>query len=325
MQFDKGYISPVLRDRPRGRRGRPRGPVHPDHHPEDLGRSPTCCRCWRRSSRPASRWSSSPRTSTARRCRRWSSTRSARRSPRSRSRRRSSATAARRSCRTSRSSPAPRSSRPRSASSSTRSGSTSSARPAGSSSPRTRPRSRTARGAVGEIDDADRADPPRDRRHRLRLGPREAAGAAGQARRRRRRHQGRRGHRGRAQGAQAPHRGRHLGDPRSDRGGHHRRRRGGARARRRAALDGDLGLAGDEATGVDDRAQRARRAAALDRRPTPASRATSSSPKVRELPDRTTASTPRPASTWTCCAAGVVDPVKVTKAALANAASRSPR
>ena len=34
----------------------------------------------------------------------------------------------------------------------------------------------------------------------------------------------------------------------------------------RAALDGDLGLAGDEATGVGDRARRARRAAALDRR-----------------------------------------------------------
>ncbi len=34
------------------------------------------------------------------------------------------------------------------------------------------------------------------------------------------RHPGRRGHRGRAQGAQAPHRGRHLGHPRGGRGGH---------------------------------------------------------------------------------------------------------
>ena len=41
---------------------------------------------------------------------------------------------------------------------------------------------------------------------RLRQG--EAAGAAGQARRRRRRHQGRRRHRGRAEGEEAPHRGR---------------------------------------------------------------------------------------------------------------------
>ena len=73
---------------------------------------------------------SSPRTSTARRCRPWWSTRSARPSRWSRSRRRSSVTAARRSCRTSRSSPARRSSRPRSGSSSTRSASTSSAPPA---------------------------------------------------------------------------------------------------------------------------------------------------------------------------------------------------
>ena len=45
--------------------------------------------------------------------------------------------------------------------------------------------------------------------------------------------QGRRGHRGRAQGEEAPHRGRRLGDPRGDRGGHRRRRRLGARPRRR--------------------------------------------------------------------------------------------
>ena len=62
-----------------------------------------------------------------------------------------------------------------------------------------------------------------DRAHRLRLGPREAPGAPRQARRRRLRHQGRRAHRGRAQGEEAPHRGRHLGDPRGHRGGHRRR------------------------------------------------------------------------------------------------------
>ena len=59
-----------------------------------------------------------------------------------------------------------------------------------------------------------RADPQaRDRGHRLRLGPGEAAGAAGQAVRRRRGDQGRRGHRDRAQGAQAPHRGRRRRPP----------------------------------------------------------------------------------------------------------------
>ena len=55
MQFDKGYLSPVLGDRPRAHGGRPRGPVHPAPPGQDLARSPTCCRCWRRSSRPASR------------------------------------------------------------------------------------------------------------------------------------------------------------------------------------------------------------------------------------------------------------------------------
>ena len=43
----------------------------------------------------------------------------------------------------------------------------------------------------------------------------------------------RRGHRGRAQGEEAPHRGRGLGDPRGDRGGHRRRWRLGPRPRRR--------------------------------------------------------------------------------------------
>ena len=70
-----------------------------------------------------------------------------------------------------------------------------------------------------------RADQARDRRHRLRLGPREAPGASRQAGRRRRRRQGRRGHRGRAQGEEAPHRGRAVGDPRGHRGGRRRRRR----------------------------------------------------------------------------------------------------
>ena len=64
-----------------------------------------------------------------------------------------------------------------------------------------------------------------DRGHHLGLRPREAPGAPRQAVRRRRRHQGRRGHRGRAQGEEAPHRGRALDDPRGRRGGPRRRRR----------------------------------------------------------------------------------------------------
>ena len=36
MRFDKGYISAVLRHRPRAHGDRPRGPLHPDRQPEDL-------------------------------------------------------------------------------------------------------------------------------------------------------------------------------------------------------------------------------------------------------------------------------------------------
>ena len=60
---------------------------------------------------------------------------------------------------------------------------------------------------------------------------REAPGASREAGRRRLRRQGRRGHRGRAQGEEAPHRGRRLRDARRDRGGHRRRWRLGPRAR----------------------------------------------------------------------------------------------
>ena len=86
------------------------------------------------------------------------------------------------------------------------------------------------RGGAGQ-----RPDPPdagRDRGHGLRLGPREAPGAGGQAGRRRRGAPRRCRHRGRAQGEEAPSRGRHLGDPGRDRGGHCRRRRQRARAGR---------------------------------------------------------------------------------------------
>ena len=57
-------------------------------------------------------------------------------------------------------------------------------------------------GTKEAIEAAQGAAARRDRGHRLRLGPREARGATGQAVRRRRGHQGRRGHRDRAQEAQ---------------------------------------------------------------------------------------------------------------------------
>ena len=85
-------------------------------------------------------------------------------------------------------------------------------------------------GDADQIAGSRQPDPRRDREVGLRLRPREAAGAPGQAGRRCCGHQGRRGHRGRAQGAQAPHRGRRSQREGCRRRGHRRRwwRRPGA-------------------------------------------------------------------------------------------------
>ena len=121
-------------------------------------------------------------------------------------------------------------------------------------------------GGGNEDDDQgpDQPDQGRDREDRLRLRPREAAGAAGQAGRRRGGHQGRRGHRGRAEGEEAPHRGRRADHQGRRRGGHRARRRRGPADAPRPALD-KLDLEGDEATGAQHRAQRARGADQADR------------------------------------------------------------
>ena len=75
----------------------------------------------------------------------------------------------------------------------------------------------------------DQPDQGRDREHRLRLRPGEAPGAPRQAVGWRCRAQGRRRHRGRAEGEEAPHRGRSLHHQ-----GGHRRGRGAGRRRRPA-------------------------------------------------------------------------------------------
>ena len=98
-----------------------------------------------------------------------------------------------------------------------------------------RPRSWTARATPSAISDRIRQIRAEIEDDRLGLGPGEAAGAAGEALRRRRRHPGRCRDRGGAEGEEAPPRGRDLGDPGRDRGGHRRRRRQRARARRGAA------------------------------------------------------------------------------------------
>jgi hypothetical protein len=67
---------------------------------------------------------------------------------------------------------------------------------------------RRGRRRRGRHQGSHQPDQGRDRQHRLRLRPREAAGAPRQAGRRRCRAQGRRRHRGGAQGEEAPHRGR---------------------------------------------------------------------------------------------------------------------
>ena len=55
MQFDRGYLSPLLRHQPDDDGGGARGRLHPDLREEDHQRSRTWCRCSRRSPRRASR------------------------------------------------------------------------------------------------------------------------------------------------------------------------------------------------------------------------------------------------------------------------------
>ena len=161
-------------------------------------------------------------------------------------------------------------------------------------------------------------DQGRDRAHRLRLGPREAAGAPGQARRRRLRHQGRRrtprsSSRRRSTASRTPSR---------------RPARRSRRASSPAAAppsstpsrsSTSLGLEGDEATG----ASIVRKAAAeplrwiaenagLEGYVVVAKVARAAS---RARPQRRDRRVRRPVK------AGVIDPVKVTRSALRNAAS----
>ncbi len=82
---------------------------------------------------------------------------------------------------------------------------------------------RRRRRQAGPDQGPDDPDQGPDRGHDLGLRQGEAPGAPRQAVRRRRGHQGRRGHRGRAEGEEAPHRGRALDDPRGRRGGPRRR------------------------------------------------------------------------------------------------------
>ena len=72
MQFDRGYLSPVLRHRPRPHGGGARGRLHPDPREEDLVDEGPAAAARAGGARRASRCSSSPRRSRARRSPRWS-------------------------------------------------------------------------------------------------------------------------------------------------------------------------------------------------------------------------------------------------------------
>ena len=55
MQFDKGYISPYMVTDPERMEAVLDDAYILHHTRARSARSPTCCRCWRRSSSPASR------------------------------------------------------------------------------------------------------------------------------------------------------------------------------------------------------------------------------------------------------------------------------
>ena len=162
----------------------------------------------------------------------------------------------------------------------------------------------------------DQADPHRDREHRLRLGPGEAAGAAGQAVRRRLRAARRGGDRGGAEGEEAPPRGRHLGHPGRHRGGHHRRRRQRPGARgQRPRRPRPHGRRGHRCPGRAARADRARWIAL-----NAGQEGSVVVAKIATLP----AGHGYNAATGEygdLTAQGVIDPVKVTRSAVQNAAS----
>ena len=186
----------------------------------------------------------------------------------------------------------------RSASSWTRSAWRCSAPPAGSSSPRTTPRSSTVPATRATVADRvaqiraeiERTDSDWDRE---KLQERLAKLAGGVCV-----HQGRRGHRGRAQGEEAPPRGRHLGDPRGHRGGHRRRRRlrAGARGRRARRRPRPAPATRRPVSRIVRKARC--RAAALDRRER-GPRGLRRDRQGRATCRSATASTPPPASTAT--------------------------
>ncbi len=165
----------------------------------------------------------------------------------------------------------------------------------------------------------DRGDPPRDRRHQERLRPREARRAAGQARRRRGQDQRRRRDRERDEGEEGPRRGRPARHPRGPRGRHPPRRR----RRPLAGVDGGQAQGPDPRRGDRLQHHRPRLSSPLDQIAENAGQDGGVVvSKVAEgkgnfgydaLKDEYT----------DLVKAGIIDPTKVTRYALQNAASVS--
>ena len=174
---------------------------------------------------------------------------------------------------------------------------------------------------ASEVADRVAPDPRRDRGQRQRLGQaRSSRSVSPSSPAASRSSSVGAAHRGRAQGAQAPHRGRRLGDQGRGRGGHRRRRRFSALVHATVGCStATSALTGDEATGVA-----LIRTSLVEPLRWIAENAGLEGyvvvQKVSDLP----AGSGLNAATGEyedLVAAGVLDPVKVTRNAVANAAS----
>ena len=189
-----------------------------------------------------------------------------------------------------------------------------------SASTRTTPRSSTAPARRRTSKPAS-ADQGADRGDHLRLRQGEAAGASGQARGRRRGDPRRRRDRSRGEGEEGPRRRRPQRHPRGGRGRHRpRRRRGAAHAPRRCGLQAQERQR-RRAGRHRHRPEGARRRRSARSSRTPASKARSSSARCSSNKSQPTASTPRTKQYVDMIEAGIVDPAKVVRTALQDAAS----